>query len=431
MIPPSTDPNDMRRRWLPEALVLLITAVILVPGLLRGAALAPGRLSDETAGARRVEIRHTGETFQLLRHGRPYYIKGVGGHALLETAARLGANSVRTWSTQNLGGLLDRAARCRMSVLAGVWLSHDPAPYLSEAYKSSKTREVLQQVDAHKDHPALLMWALGNEVNLEGADTPAAWQFIDRLAQRIRQVDPDHPVITVIAWKPATLGRIAAWAPHLDAVGINAYGALPSVRTHIDAAAYKGPYLVTEWGVTGHWEADRTSWGRPIEPSSAVKAVMVQAHYRDHIIGNKDRCLGSYVFLWGQKQERTPTWYSMLIHGLPGAEEEDLFCPTVDAMEFNWSGKWPAPRAPEVSGLRLNGRDAHGDLSLAPGAAICAEVDAGNPDAEGLAFVWEVLEEPNRLSAGGAPEPRPPVAVGPLRSASPVCTLQAPGKPGF
>ena len=408
----------------------MVLTVAVIPRLTWGAA---SDFSGRPAGIgtnHRVEIRPSGEGFQVFRDGRPYYIKGIGGSDDLEMAAHLGANSVRTWAAQNIDRVLGRAASCGMSVLAGIWLSHDPAAYFSDAYKESKTREILKRVEAHKNRPALLMWALGNEVNLEGADTQAAWQFIDQLARRIRRADPDHPVISVIAWKPETLDHIAAWAPHLDAVGINAYGALPNVRSLLEKTAYDGPYLVTEWGVTGHWEADRTSWGRPIEPSSAAKAAMVRYHYQDHILRNQDRCLGSYVFLWGQKQERTPTWYSMLISGLPGVEEGPLLCPAVDVMGFNWSGAWPANRAPVVSGLRLNDRGAHDDLSLAPSEPISAEVDATDPDAERLAFVWEVMEEPTVLSVGGAHEPRPPTIGHPVRSEVPVVALEAPGKPG-
>ena len=420
------------RRLIHRGVRVFVLIVALVSQLYGGA--AAGSLSDPSAAiprGPRVEIQRSMECFQLWCDNRPYYIKGVGGSTDLETAHRLGANSVRTWGTQNLDHILDRANRCSMSVLAGIWLSHDPAQYLSDAYKDRQTKEILDQVDAFKDHPALLMWALGNEVNLEGADTPAAWQFIDDLTRRIHRADPDHPVISVIAWKPATLDHISAWAPHLDAVGINAYGALPDVRAMMDNTAYKGPYIVTEWGVTGHWEADQTSWGRPIEPPSAAKATLVCQHYANHILGNLDRCLGSYVFLWGQKQERTPTWYSMLIRGLPGTEQEQVFCPTVDAMGFSWSGKWPSNRAPVVTRLRLNGRDAHGDLSLAPGEMIRAEVDASDPDTARLAFVWEVMEEPQMLSVGGAPELRPATIGGPTRSADPVLSIQAPTTPGF
>jgi hypothetical protein len=430
-MPSSLIDTKEKQRWILIAVFLLVLTVSPTPGPIRGAAAStPSNSATEAASGSRVEIQPSGEGFQLLRDGQPFYIKGIGGSDDMETAARLGANSVRTWAAQNLDSVLERAARCGMNVLAGIWLSHDPAAYLSDAYKERKTREVLERVEAHKDHPALLMWALGNEVNLEGADTRAAWQFIDQLASRIRRADPHHPVISVIAWKPETLDHIAAWAPHLDAVGINAYGALPSVRILLQKTAYEGPYLVTEWGVTGHWEADRTSWGRPIEPSSAAKAALVRRHYQHHIIRNKDRCLGSYVFLWGQKQERTPTWYSMLISGLPGVEEGPLLCPAVDVMGFNWSGEWPANRAPVVSGMRLNGRDAHADLSLSPGEPISAEVDASDPDAERLVFVWELMKEPKMLSVGGAHEPRPPTVGIPFRSEAPALMLKAPAEPG-
>lgn len=425
---PATDTNEKRRLLLAAVLLMVLTAAA-IPRPIQGAVPAfSGRPADIGAG-QGAEIRSSREGFQLFRNGRPYPIKGIGGTEDLETAARLGANSIRTWSAQHLGTVLERADRCGMSVLAGIWLSHDPAHYRSDAYKDRKTREVLQLVDAHRGHPALLMWALGNEVNLGGADTPAAWRFIDELAAHIHRVDPDHPVISVIAWKPATLDRIAAWAPRLDAVGINAYGALPDVRTKVEATVYRGPYLITEWGVTGHWEAHRTSWGRPIEPASAAKAAMVRAYYR-HIADNADRCLGSYVFLWGQKQERTPTWYSMLIRGLPDTGAAPMYCPTVDAMAYNWSGDSPANPAPAVTGLRLNGLDARGDPTLTPGQMIRAEVDAAGNAAERLAFVWEVLEEPAVLSTGGAHEPHPPAFGRRVQSRDPIFSLRAPATPG-
>ena len=429
MLLPSTDTKEKRCLFL-GAVLLMVLIAAAIPGPVWGAASDVCGPHADIGTDHRVEIRPSGEGFQVFRYGRPYTIKGIGGSEDLETAARLGANSIRTWASQNLDGVLERAASCGMSVLAGIWLSHDPAAYLSDGYKERKTREILQRVADHKDHPALLMWALGNEVNLEGADTQSAWQFIDQLARRIRRADPDHPVISVIAWKPETLDHIAAWAPHLDAVGINAYGALPGVRPLLEKTAYAGPYLVTEWGVTGHWEADRTSWGRPIEPSSAVKAETVRRHYQDHILRNQDRCLGSYIFLWGQKQERTPTWYSMLISGLPGVEEGPLLCPAVDVMGFNWSGAWPANRAPVVSGMRLNSREAHDNLSVSPGQPIIAEVDASDPDAEPLAFVWEVMEEPKLLSVGGAHEPRPPTIGRPVRSRNSAVSIRAPMTPG-
>lgn len=50
------------------------------------------------------------------------------------------------------------------------------------------------------------------------------------------------------------------------------------------------------------------------------------------IAENTDICLGSYVFLWGQKQEVTATWYGMFL-----ASGEKL--PTVDAVCYAWSGK--------------------------------------------------------------------------------------------
>ncbi|HHP7235597.1 MAG TPA: glycoside hydrolase family 2 TIM barrel-domain containing protein [Desulfobacterales bacterium] len=387
--------------------------------------------ASATEAGSMVEMRRVGESFQLYRNNEPYYIKGVGGSRRLASAAAAGANSVRTWSAQSAGSVLDRADELGMTVLLGVWLSHAASDYGDADYRSRKIAAVEELVDRWRNHPALLMWALGNEINLEGADTPEAWLFVEDLARRIKARDVRHPVITVISFSYNTVANIVRFAPSIDALGINAYGAIAEVRAMIDASAFTGPYLISEWGVDGHWEVEQTPWGRPIEPTSAVKAASYLRRYSLHITANSDRCLGSYVFLWGQKQERTPTWYSMFTGDLPGVELGAAPTATVDVMRYNWSGAWPENRAPAVNDLRINGLSARDGVTVPAGEEMIAEVEAVDPEAAPLDYVWEVLQEPSELGSGGSYESRPSTVSGSLaRGAAPVRRITAPDADG-
>ena len=384
----------------------------------------------EAPGPQHVSIEQQNGSYVLLRNGEPYFIKGVGGRRYLQSAAAAGANSVRTWGAQNAGRLLDQAQGLNMTVMLGIWLSHRAEDYGDTDYTERKTAEIMQLVEKRKSHPALLCWAIGNEINLEGADTEAAWRFVNGLAELIKQADPHHPVISVIAFNATTLENIQRFAPALDAVGINAYGTLPKVRAAIDLSAFDGPYIITEWGVEGHWEVRRTAWGRPIEPTSSWKAAYQLAQYQDTIIANNDRCLGAYVFLWGNKQERTSTWYSMVLDDPLGGSDSRLYVPAVDAMQYNWTGNWPANRAPEVTGFEINRLFADNDIVLRPSEPIVSRIQAHDPDNDDLTFVWELLEEPVFLGTGGAFEPRPVGPVRPVPSRSPELAISAPASPG-
>jgi hypothetical protein len=378
----------------------------------------------------RVEIKQQATAFRLFRGDKPYYIKGVGGRHFLEKAAAAGANSIRTWSHRNAGVLLDRAQDLQMTVMIGFWLSHYASDYADPCYRAEMIEEVRDVVKRYRSHPALLIWSLGNEINLEGGDTQEAWLFVDELARQIKQLDPNHPVITVITSKQSTLNAIAALAPHLDAVGINAYGAVTSLRNMIDASYYKGPYIITEWGVDGHWEVLHTAWGRPIEPTSARKEEFHLQRYSQDILANSDRCIGSYVFLWGQKQERTPTWYSMFLKNGLGTDIGTVSCPAVDAMRYNWTGSWPHNRAPQVWEMNLNSVSAEHNIILPPDAPIVSRVQADDPENDTLSYVWELLEEPTSLGTGGSFENRPRTLVSVREDGSPVLSLRAPSKPG-
>jgi endo-1,4-beta-mannosidase len=50
----------------------------------------------------------------------------------------------------------------------------------------------------YRNHPALLAWGLGNEVEGDGTNV-AFWQQLDRLALLVKELDPAHPTFTAAA----------------------------------------------------------------------------------------------------------------------------------------------------------------------------------------------------------------------------------------
>jgi Glycosyl hydrolases family 2, TIM barrel domain len=379
-------------------------------------------------GPGHITIVQNGTTFTLLRDGVPYYIKGFNGQTRLELAQQYGGNSTRTYTSANAGRTLDTVRARGITLLLGIDLSKAPADYANETYKTNKRTEVTNLLTSYKDHPALLMWALGNEIN-GGADVQAAWAFVNELAGMIRQQDPHHPVMTVLAGSGLTvINNVALWAPQINVLGINSYAGITNVDAEVKSSRFTGPYVVTEFGPTGHWEIANTAWMRPLEQTSAEKAQVYQGRY-DYIFSHRDRALGSYVFLWGQKQERTPTWYSMFLERLTDLGLNQETCATVDAMTFKWSGSWPVNRAPHVTALTLNDSPATANVTLTPGQTMAASVTATEPESDPMTFIWELLPEPTVIGTGGSAEPRP-ARIGHATTTSPTTTMTAPATAG-
>ena len=55
-------------------------------------------------------------------------------------------------------------------------------------------------VNTYKSRSALLLWGIGNEVETApNTDITFACQIIDEAAKLVRQLDPNHPTMTVFA----------------------------------------------------------------------------------------------------------------------------------------------------------------------------------------------------------------------------------------
>lgn len=346
--------------------------------------------------------------FELVLNGQAYQVKGAGiSTGDLELLKAYGGNSVRTWGIDQLEStidgkpFMDRAFELGITVTAGFWVQHprhgfDYGDAASIKWQRQQLREAVLK---YKDHPALLTWGLGNEMEEfgPGETDVRIWKELDHLAAMIKELDPFHPVMTVLASAtPAKIAAIHEHYPNLDILGVNAYSSAAGVGKSLLASGWDGPYMLGEFGVQGTWEVPKTAWDAPIESDPSTKAGRTYAAYTLDRDNNAGRSLGSYVFVWGNKQEATYTWYGMF---LPSGEK----LPRVDAMAFAWTGEWPANRAPKLRSLETP----VAFKRVSAGTRFHAQVDAVDREGDALSYAWDIRAESTDRRLGGDAEAVP------------------------
>ncbi|MBZ5581544.1 MAG: hypothetical protein LAQ30_04935 [Acidobacteriia bacterium] len=365
--------------------------------------------------------------FQLLRNGKPYFIKGGGGRDPA-TLLAAGGNSVRGGGD---AANLDRLHAAGISVQYGLSIGKP-----RQGFDYSNKEAVAKQLDAalavvkrFKNHPAILAWALGNESELSAKETDRLllWAALEDLARAIKAEDPNHPVITVLAGA-SRLAEVKKLCPSLDAIGLNAYGSMLQLPEAVAAAGWDKPYIVTEFGPRGHWEVAKTPWGLPIEDSSTEKADFYLKAYR-HAVEGRPQALGAYVFLWGNKQEKTHTWYGMF---LPDGSPTEA----ADVMTYFWTGKWPANRAPRIGPGKIKIAAESGatdrENEFLPGTKLRCSITPSDPEGDPLKVAWDLrVDVSDNPSSGGDREPASvPIDGAVLSTAGNEARIQVPDKPG-
>ena len=368
------------------------------------------------AGGSQVTIHGSAEHGYWLHVNKEHFvIRGVGGTSHIELLSSCGGNAIRTWDAASAEkredgkSLLDRARDNNIFVTVGLWLGHERHGFRYDDSSSiiRQRNEVIESIKRLKDHPALLCWGLGNEMEgPEGkGDSTQVWKEVNILAGLIKKHDPHHPVMTVVAnVNGAKLAAIKKHAPLIDILGVNVYSGAAGMDKTLRNLGWQKPYCVTEYGPPRSLEVASTTWKAPVEPSSRSKASIyfaatssiLDATSKDGKQVEQKYCLGGYAFLWGHKQETTATWFGML---LPTGEKTLV----VDAMTKAWTGSWPKNRAPI---LQRNNIEFAGK-SVIPGETLDAGVEYRDPDSDDLSYSWEVVKESSDRKIGGDAEKRP------------------------
>ena len=364
-----------------------------------------------------VTVVQDEDGWHLERGGEPFFIKGgciVRNSAadpdllrLLDELEAAGGNAIRLWATgPGTLSILDAAHERGIAVMLGLWMEHSPGhvdsvggnfDYLDPADVQQQLASIISQVNLYKNHPALLAWGVGNELEHLDADTDAdqelvtaIWTAINSAAGIIKVRDPLHPTISVTAdlgeWHLVdNATQLATHCPNIDIWGVNAYETLSQLRTKIDNGPWDRPYLIPEYGPSGWWGAGMTSWGGRIEHHSSAKANWYRNGWITSIQGQSDRCLGGFAYLWDDLDPPTDTWFLMF-----GPAGERSAC--TDAMVEAWTGTPPANRAPAITGLTgVSG------MTFDPDDVATVTLGVSDPDGDDVVVDWilgrEIFDE--------------------------------------
>jgi YVTN family beta-propeller protein/parallel beta-helix repeat protein len=282
-----------------------------------------GRSEVTAVFAQSSGVTLSGGTLQV--NGRPFTVKGVvylptpvgddpelgpphGDYftadyrglygADLELLRRMNANTVRLLLWDGAGDHDDFLARAYnggtdpIYVIAGFWVN--PAQDLTDSVvRAGIVAEFTSMIAAHKRHPAILMWAIGNGLNgpgMYGADLNGLGTLLQEMAQAAHAEDPRHPVVVSLADSNLrdAVTALEASASAVDLWGANVYRGSSFGNLFGD---YKGvsskPLVILEYGVDAY---SNVAAG----PDEASQADYAQSLWAE-IVANADACVGATI----------------------------------------------------------------------------------------------------------------------------------------
>jgi hypothetical protein len=176
----------------------------------------------------------------------------------------MGANTLRLWGweinrdhTAFLDAAYNQGVR-PIYIIASYWLNagldlNDPA------VRSQQIANFRQMVAAHKNHPAILMWMIGNELNAPWmyGNSDALFSLINEMALAAHQEEGAsyHPVTTPLADVNliSTISQRDSAMTNLDVWSVQVYRGNTFGTLFDDyAAASSKPLLISEYGIDAY-----------------------------------------------------------------------------------------------------------------------------------------------------------------------------------
>ncbi len=387
---------------------------------------------SEVGASGKVRIQKTDSGYRLLKNNKPFKIKGAATDSLfLKELSQAGANTIRVYDTLGLKKILDEAHNHNLSVIVDLPIQRCLRElcdfYEDEAFVQDNLDTFSSFINTYKSHPAILMWVLGNEITFpKRSKSKKFYSFFNQLVKNIRESDPDHPITTAISNSSKTqIMRIALWCEPLDAISFNSFGRLGSIDNDLSKTSlfWKGPFIISEWGINGPWEAAKyTKWGAQIEDNSTKKAEQYIDRYHQFVNTKNERFLGDIFFYWGRKQERTHTWYSTF-------SEDSLRTQTALEMENVWKTLDQPIQIPRIKYLLIDEKGANKSMVFQPGVTKEIKLVLEQNSQPHSSVSWQIQPE-NWYYRWHDVEEKPDVIFAFEDSTATKISFKTPNKPG-
>jgi cellulose synthase (UDP-forming) len=374
----------------------------------------------------------TPKDWKLLVNGEPFYIQGVAYNSAhdwrdgnmpltrhqvrtdFEAIKDMGANSVRRYAPGAFDvNILRTAEEFDIKVMYGFWFDPQVDYYRDTIRLHEYIREVETTVRRYKDNKSIMAWSVGNETwGLLKHTYSKPYlikvrqqyvRFLEHLAQRIHEIDPDRPVFTGIEHERYQLAsELASYrdeAPSLDLLGINSYyteqiSQLHDVMYKVDSMR---PYFISEFGPKGYWDDELSDFESDtilIEQSNYEKSMMYLAEWRKNVVFHAGRNVGGVAFSWRDRLEGTSTWFGL-------TDFKGRLKPSYYALRREWTGQEP----------EIHLHDAfitHYDKALNPGETYDFHAISENNLSHSLVYEWYLCREEfldyvkiDKVTAGG------------------------------
>lgn len=333
-----------------------------------------------------VFIREIDGEHVVFKNGKEFEIRGVSGNTYLKEAKEVGATVIRTWHEENAQAILDSAFKYELHVILGIYI---PEPrngydYSSEEFINTQKNRITIIVNKYKNHPALLFWAVGNEVEYYPSRF-IVWRQLNNFIKLVKTIDNKHPVTSAINPDQMCIRYSKIFLRDMDILSINAFGEIGEVaeKLNMSMLGWDGPTMITEWGTNGAWEElEKTTWGAPIEKNSTTKAEIIRNRYNDIFLSSDCRYMGNFIFYWGHRHEYTNTWFSIFSeHG----DKSEIFY----EMKSLWNNSSEQNLPPKVKGIFINKKSAYDDIILKSNENYSASVNV--EDSDSLRFSWKIV----------------------------------------
>lgn len=389
----------------------------------------PLRVMDVDLNTTEVRVVRTKDgNFHLTVDGEIFFGKGIADVGELEKMVEAGVNVARIYSTAPLAdGLLDRAQELGVKIVVGLWLNHETATF---TYKDNPEQvraqyeALTKEVDKYKGHPAILAWAIGNEVDKSTSLSPKhIYDAMNELAKYIHEADPLHPTIACIAGaNQVKMVSINRYAPHIDIMMVNTYKQIPTAHDKI-THAWTGAYMIGEYAVDQPMETTTTtSWGAIIEPNDFVKMNAYSERYTKYILANQNNnCVGSFAFKDQGAFRVSHTWYNLIINGKK--------TPTYYAMKAAWTGEPIEINIPYIKNVTIDGKSQTASVILEKNTNYLIQVDVENAADENLTYTYELRKNAD-ISSNTVPSVLNKVVFTDVQGKPNEKYIKTPGDPG-